>query len=163
MSTEPLVSEVSAYATRTVTPSVQGRRLMVLFSVVAVVIVGVMLIAMAQRWSQSGKVQPQLLIPLALVVVAFFFFRMAVNGERRILEEGELASGKVLNVYTGGRGPLVHYEYADGAGKKYQGSGRDSERRFRPGMAIPVFYDRAHPHRSATVLSTYFDVRPGVH
>lgn len=83
----------------------------------------------------------------ALVVVygyAFAFFRNRLR-ERRLLADGELASGYVTEQSNGQYTQSIQYCFKLSSGRLAFGRCNDASRSLYEGMTVPVFYDADNP------------------
>jgi hypothetical protein len=88
------------------------------------------------------------LVPLVVIYgYSFAFFRNRFR-ERRILANGELASGYVTAQNNGRYTQSIQYCFRLAGGKLITSQCNDASRSVYEGMTVPVFYDPENPARS---------------
>ena len=95
---------------------------------------------------------PFILLPLAFLALAF---SISVR-DKRLVREGEISIGKVIDVRRGRRGRTVTYEFPDRSGRLVTASSPDNTRKISAGMAIPIFSKTENPQRDQNALCGSF-------
>lgn len=96
-------------------------------------------------WALVGLVALLVLLPLST-------WRQMAR-ERKLLENGELAMGRVTKKWNTRDGSTVFYEFQDASGQTHKHSGMDYSRTLEIGMAVPVFYDRDNPKKQVAACA----------
>ena len=78
--------------------------------------------------------------PILLLLMLWIFI-----GDKRLVTHGEIAMGKVTDVRSGRRGPVITYEFLDCSGRLITATSPDNTRSFSLGMHIPVFFSPDNP------------------
>lgn len=78
--------------------------------------------------------------------------------ERDLLENGDVAPGKIVQKWSSRSASAIKYEFQDSAGETRQQSGTDYSLKLQEGMLVPVFYDRRNPSRQVPACGTYHEV-----
>jgi hypothetical protein len=90
--------------------------------------------------------------PLLLVVgvVGFYMFTFVCNRlrERRLLADGAVATGYVINQETNRYTQSIAYRFQDASGRAFTARCTDPSRSLYEGMTTPVFYDVNQPTHS---------------
>jgi hypothetical protein len=75
-----------------------------------------------------------------------------------LLENGEVALGKVTRQWMGKDTSSIEGEFKDSSGQVRNFSGFDNSRSLFTGMTVPVFYDRENPTRQVAYCATAHEV-----
>ncbi|HEV2305980.1 MAG TPA: DUF3592 domain-containing protein [Candidatus Acidoferrales bacterium] len=98
------------------------------------------------------------LVPYILIGNARDFFQ-----QRRLLEQGEVALGRVFHVRRGRHGRRIEFSFQDNSGRIATALARDSSysiRKVGEGSGVIVFYDPANPEkRCVTSGATPWEVK----
>jgi len=101
-------------------------------------------------WALVGLVALLVLLPLST-------WRQMAR-ERELLENGELAMGRVTKKWHTRDGATVFYEFQDASGQTHKRSGMDYSRTLEIGMPVPVFFDRGNPKRQVAACAALHEV-----
>ena len=82
----------------------------------------------------------------------------AMDRERHLLANGEVASAKIVQKFGSRNASAIKYEFEDYAGQKHISTGADYSQRLEEGMSLPVFYDRGNPKNQVPACGTYHEV-----
>jgi hypothetical protein len=93
------------------------------------------------------------LVPAAMIYGWFFFFLRNRIRERRLLADGELATGYVTAQSNGRYTQSIDYCFRRADGAMVAGSCHDASRSLFEGMPVAVFYDAQDPRRSVPLDS----------
>jgi hypothetical protein len=85
------------------------------------------------------------------------FFRNRIH-ERRLLMNGELSQGYVLNQYETRYVRQIAYRYRDASGTGFQNRATDFSNKLYEEMPLHVFYDPFNPSESAALESSLFRI-----
>lgn len=94
-----------------------------------------------------AKHWPLIVLPLFIYGNSLVFFRNRFR-ERKLLTNGELASGYVTAQHNGQYMQSIQYCFKLADGKLITGRCNDASRSLFEGMTVPVFYDADNPARS---------------
>jgi hypothetical protein len=114
---------------------------------------GLYLVALAIRDDvRRGRSAVSELWPFAIVagVICFLMLTFVRDRlrERRLLAEGAIATGYVVDQQTGRHTQSIAYRFQDAAGRSFTGRCTDPSRSLYEGMTTPVFYDANQPTQS---------------
>jgi hypothetical protein len=101
-------------------------------------------------WLMAGLVVLLLLIPYGM-------WRAQVR-ECDLLQNGEIAEGRVTRQWLNKNTSSIAYEFTDFMGNKHTGLGSDYTNKLYQGMAVPVFYDSNKPKRQIAYCSTFHEI-----
>jgi len=104
-----------------------------------------------KEWALAGLVVLLALLPLSTW--------RAVGRERELVENGEVALGRVTKKWNTRDGTTIFYEFQDMRGETHKHSGMDYSRRLEIGMAVPVFYDRENAKQQVAACGALYEVR----
>jgi hypothetical protein len=93
-----------------------------------------------------------------LLVLLLQWRRMA--RERDLLENGQIALGRVVQKWASRNNSTITYEFQDAAGRNHRAADTDYTRRLEPGMTVPVFYNPDRPQRRVAACATFHEVVP---
>ncbi|MGB0035397.1 MAG: hypothetical protein WBP79_07990 [Candidatus Acidiferrales bacterium] len=92
-----------------------------------------------------------------LALIPFAMWRSQVR-EKDLLENGEIALGRVTRQWGGKDSNNVEYEFKDYQGQTHKALSFDYTKKLFEGMAVAVFYDRDNPKRQIASCATYHEV-----
>ena len=101
-------------------------------------------------WVTAGLAALILLIPYGM-------WRAQVR-ERDLLQNGEIAMGRVTRQWLNKNTSSIAYEFTDFMGNKHGGFGYDYTKKLYQGMAVPVLYDSNNPKRQIAYCSTFHEI-----
>jgi hypothetical protein len=81
-----------------------------------------------------------------------------VARDRELLQNGDIATARILQKWGSRSASAIKYEYQDGSGEKHIQTGTDYTQKLMEGMRVPVFYDRENPTRQVPACGTYYEV-----
>jgi hypothetical protein len=105
-----------------------------------------------REWSMVG------FTAFLLLVLLLQWRRMA--RERDLLENGQIALGRVVQKWASRNNSTITYEFQDAAGRIHRAADTDYTRRLEPGMTVPVFYNPDRPQRRVAACATFHEVVP---
>jgi hypothetical protein len=82
----------------------------------------------------------------------------AMARERDLLENGEVAVGKIVQIWGSRSASAIKYEFQDNSGETHRQTGTDYTQKLQEGMSVPVFYDRENASRQVPACGTYHEV-----
>lgn len=141
-------------------------KLSVAFALLAVVAfevpLGTHLLAVWTRTPSFMSFEPKFWVMAAaaalLLLIPFWLWRNQAK-ECDLLENGEVAMGRVIRQWNSGRNSSsIEYTFKDFEGHEQKGVGIDYTMKLFEGMAVPVFYDCDNPKRKIAPCSTYHEV-----
>lgn len=101
-----------------------------------------------------GSVTFVVLPPIVLLLMLWVFI-----GDKRLVTNGEIAIGKVTNVRSGRRGPVITYEFLDGSGRLITTTSQDNTRSLSLGMRVRVFFNPDNPQTDQiAICSSAYEV-----
>lgn len=92
-----------------------------------------------------------------LALIPFAMWRSQVR-EKDLLENGEIAIGRITRQWSGKDSNNIEYEFKDFQGQSHKALSFDYTRKLFEGMTVPVFYDRDNPKRQIASCATYHEV-----
>lgn len=96
-------------------------------------------------------------IGILLLLVPYGIWR-GQKKECDLLENGDVALGKVTRQWTGKDTSSISGEFKDSSGQVRNFSGFDNTKSLFVGMTVPVFYDRENPTRQIAYCATAHEV-----
>jgi hypothetical protein len=149
---------------RQVRMSRQGKMSVTMISV-ALLVFACALIAMAvmQPAAAPGNItspaRPLVyVLPLGLVAVIMFVMQRALDRQRQLLADGELAMARVTKQWTARNGNGIRYEFATPAGETLSRMTTDNARQLLVGMTVPVFYDPQQPKKQVALCAAFYEI-----
>jgi len=103
-----------------------------------------------REWGMAG-------FALLMLLLLVWQWR-AVDRERDLLTNGEVAPAKILEKLGSRSASAIKYEFADLTGERHVKIGTDYTQRLEVGMSVPVFYDRGNPDRQVPACGAFHEV-----
>jgi hypothetical protein len=151
-------------APRKVRLSRRGQFNLSLVLVVILVFVSILLVELYRSWAVTKSFDAfhfrewgMLGFALLLLLILMAQWR-TVARDRELLQNGDIATARILQKWGNRSASAIKYEYQDGSGEKHIQTGTDYTQKLQEGMRVPVFYDRENPNRQVPACGTYYEV-----
>jgi hypothetical protein len=97
---------------------------------------------------------------VGVVILLLFTFATWRSQAREceLLENGQVAMGKVVRQWEDRGNSSINYEFSDYQGHTHSGSGFDYTKKLFQGMPVPVFYDRDNSKRNVAYCATLHEI-----
>lgn len=105
----------------------------------------------------GGKDWLMMALVAVILLIPYGMWRSQVR-ERDLLENGEIAMGRVTRQWLDEGASSIEYEFKDFLGQSHKGLGHDYTKNLYKDMAVPVFYDTNNPKRQVAYCSTLHEV-----
>lgn len=144
----------------------RGKRLLSLLLAFALGMEAFLLWSFYGVWQRSATVPNTrgleiLLICFMILVAALpFFVRRGIMRDKKLMENGAFAKGRITTQKNVKNASLITYEFPDANGRMIAGSGNDLSRSFYPQMAVPIFYEAENPKRNLAACASFFEIAP---
>jgi len=149
---------------RSVRMSRRGTFNLSLVMVVLVAFVSIMLVQLYKSWAVTKSFADFQLREWGMLGFAILLLLILVSQwramarERDLLENGDVAQGKIVQKWSNRSASAIKYEFQDSAGETHRQAGTDYTQKLQEGMSVPVFYDRENPMRQVPACGTYHEV-----
>jgi hypothetical protein len=101
---------------------------------------------------------PTYAVSIAFVAVFAIVMLNVVGRQKRLLADGEMATGRVTKCWMARNGPNIRYEFTTPLGEHFSGSAADSSRQLSVGMNVPIFYDAQRPKKQLALCASFYEV-----
>jgi hypothetical protein len=92
-----------------------------------------------------------------ILLVPFAMWRIQLR-ECDLLQNGEIAMGRVTGQWLNKGNSSISYEFTDFRGDTHRGSGSDYSKKLYSGMPVTVFYDTNNPKRQIAYCSAFHEI-----
>jgi hypothetical protein len=153
-------------APRNVRLSRRGQFNLSLLLVVMLGFVSILLVELYKSWAITKSFENfhfrewgMLGFALLLLLILVTQWR-TVARDRELLENGDIATARIVQKWGSRSASAIKYEYQDCSGEKHIQTGTDYTQKLQEGMGVPIFYDRENPNRQVPACGTYYEVIP---
>lgn len=95
---------------------------------------------------------------LAMILLAPYAIWRAQVRECDLLQNGEIAVGRVTKQWLNKNNSSIAYEFTDFRGDTHRGVGSDYTKKLYSGMPVTIFYDAHNPQRQIAYCSTFHEI-----